>query len=207
MWAHRPHLNRRSAFTFIEMSLVTALISILSLAVYTTFSSGARIWQKANTKTPETEIGIFSDKLSNDLRNWFVSSVIQPKGRRTELSFALFQEGGLVQEKDSALVDFGQVSYWFDTSRFCVYRQYRNYLHAADDVKKTQPQVVLTDVDSVLFSYYYFDVATQKGVWLDELDKAIPSAVKIQVSFKDKQRQKKLSKIITVYVADSGVSS
>ncbi len=207
MWAHKSHPDRRSAFTFIEMSLVAALISILSLAVYTTFSSGARIWQKANTKTPETEIGIFSDKLSNDLRNWFASSVIQPKGTRTELSFALFQEGGLAQEKDSALVDFGQVSYWFDTSRFCVYRRYRNYLHAVDDEKRTQPQVVLADVDSVLFSYYYFDAATQKGAWLDELDKTIPSAVKIQVSFKDKQRQKELSKIIAVYIADSGASS
>jgi len=207
MWANKPRRSIRSAFTFIEMSLVAALISIISLAVYTTFSSGARIWQRVDTKTPETDIGIFFDKLSADLRNWFVSCAVPPKGSRTELSFALFQEGESVQDKNNAFVDFGQVSYWFDASRLCLWRQYRTYSQAISDDKKTRPQALLTGVESVAFSYYYFNVATKKGVWLDEIDKAIPSAVKIQVNFRDKQRQKKLNKIITVYIADQGVSS
>lgn len=199
MWVNKKRYHKQGfGFTLIEMSLVTGLIAMIGLAVYGSLSSGMKIWQRANKKMPEVEINIFFDKISNDIRNWLIFSAIVPEGKRGALSFPLMQEKGLT--KDKMAVGFGKVRYYFDKQAGCVYRDYQDYSQLAAEAKKSQPQLIISGIESLSFKYYYFDIAVKRGSWDDELDKEIPSAVKIDINFEDNKKIKKLTKIITVYV-------
>jgi prepilin-type N-terminal cleavage/methylation domain-containing protein len=197
MSAVRPW--RRRGFTFIEMTLVTALIGIISLSVYSSFSAGAKVWQRSSKKIPETEIGVFFDKISNDLRNWLDLSLIPVTGKRTELSFALLQEKSL--SSVNSPVDFGKVEYYFDSAAQALFRNYRNFAAEDKPGAAVLPQPLLTGIESMSFKYYYFDLASKKGTWEEEISATLPSAVMIEVNFRDNNKLRKLTKIITIYVA------
>ncbi len=209
----------KRAFTFIEVTLVTAILSIIALAIYASLSSGTKVWKKASAKSFETEASIFFDKISNDLRNWLVFSGIACHGTKNELYFSLMQEGGYVKgaqatddsagadnPKNTPVPDFGAVRYYFDAEKGLVYRDYTDY-QAVASKKEAKPRLVpiLENVLSLTFKYYYFDVSGRKGSWSEGLENAVPSAVSIEVTFAEAGRTKKMTKTIALYVKGSHV--
>jgi len=196
--------KKTRGFTFIEVSLVAAILSIISLAIYASLSAGTKIWKRASSKSFETEASIFLDKISNDLRNWLIFSGVTCRGTKNELYFPLMQEGGYV--KDNPVPDFGTVRYYFDAQKSCIYRDYIDYPTIASK-KETRPRVVpiLENAVSLSFEYYYFDVSSRKGSWSDELEQSVPSAVRIEITFNESGHTKKMSKIVTLYLKGSHV--
>jgi hypothetical protein len=200
MWGDKMRLCRaKTGLTMIEMSLVAALIAMVGLAVYGSFNSGLKIWQRVSRSLPEIEVGIFFDKISNDLRNWLVFSAAVPQGSKGELSFSLIQEKAAV--KDAANPDFGIVRYYFNSESGCIYRDYRQLIE--DKVARSLP--IANGIVSLSFKYYYFDAALKGGAWEDELNKTVPLAVKVQVDFKSDKKVKRLTKVIEIYVRDAPI--
>jgi prepilin-type N-terminal cleavage/methylation domain-containing protein len=198
MWGDKMiRRSHKAGFTMIEMILVTALISMVGLAVYGSFNSGLKIWQRANQRMPEIEASVFFDKISNDLRNWLVFSAAKPQGTKAALSFPLAQEKALV--KGGSDLDFGVVRYYLNSEDGRVYRVYQDWRQAAEG-KTAQPSEVAGGITALSFKYYYFDTAARRGAWEDELSKSIPLAVRIDIDFKDDKKIKRLTRIIEIYV-------
>ncbi len=208
--------RKKRAFTFIEISLVAAILSIIALAIYASLSSGTKVWKRASAKSLEAEASIFFDKISNDLRNWLPFSGVTCRGDKTELYFSLIQEGSYVKGtqavqddgtlKEESVPDFGAVRYYFDRQKSCVYREYTDY-PALSSKKESKPRLVpiLENVLSFSFEYYYFDVADRKGSWSDVLENAVPSAVRIEIAFTESGHIRKMTKTVALYVGGSHV--
>ena len=185
--------EKKHAFTLIELTLVAALIAVIGLVVYASFSAGAKIWERAKNNIPEADAHIFLGKISSDLRNAFKFSGIKPSGGATDISFASYSAS-------SGSTGFGEVSYSFGAQKEKIVRKYLEYPRFARNDMPDNSKIVLDNVKSLLFKYYYFNPELKEGVWKDAIEENLPSAVKIEISvvFKD-QKTATLSKIITVY--------
>lgn len=188
----------KKSFTFIEIALVVAMISVISLAIYSSFSAGVKIWQRANANTRETDVCIFFDKISSDLRNCVLLYRIMPFGARDNLSFALIQEEGRQSKGTDDLANFGRVHYSFNVTNGKVLRSYKNYSRLLDTNAQEKDQVILENINSLAFSYYYRD---KEGVWRDNFNGNFPSAVKVDVTFESNKKTKTLTKIIPIHIS------
>ena len=56
---HFMKKKHNNAFTLVELLIVTAMLAVISLAIYSTFSSGLKIWQRVSKPIPEEDLGIF----------------------------------------------------------------------------------------------------------------------------------------------------
>jgi len=59
----------KKAFTFVEMLLASAMIGIVSIAVYNVLSNGLRVWEVVHQETPQIDINLFFSKMEIDLKN------------------------------------------------------------------------------------------------------------------------------------------
>ena len=64
MWPMKRNKNNKG-FTLIEVCLVSAMVAIISLAIYTTFANGIKIWQKAHTEILEEDVSIFFERFTS----------------------------------------------------------------------------------------------------------------------------------------------
>ena len=53
--------THRCAFTLIETLIVAAMVSVVALAIYSTFSSGVKIWQRLTKVLPDEDLNILKD--------------------------------------------------------------------------------------------------------------------------------------------------
>ena len=77
----------KRGFTLIELVLVTAILAVIGMAVYGTFSNGLNIWEKVTEDSVEEDIYLFFEKISVDLRNSFKLTGLRFKGGKTKVSF------------------------------------------------------------------------------------------------------------------------
>ncbi len=125
----------RAGFTLIEILFVMAILSIVSLAVYSSFDSGIKIWQRLNKDAPAEDLNIFLEKISDDLRNSFKFTGIEFVGRDKSISFATLVLTELGQRDRGLIV--GEVGYGFDEERETLNRWYADYSRVYQDYFRT----------------------------------------------------------------------
>jgi prepilin-type N-terminal cleavage/methylation domain-containing protein len=188
-------LRRGRGFTFVEISLVVVVLSVISLAIYSTFNAGTKIWQRASRYSGEVDISIFFDRFSRDIRNTFSFSLIAADGGVRDLSVACLEDGPAAQKKPGP--NFGRVNYRFDPQKKSVYRQYLNFSSLLSGSAKYQAQPILSgNIASLSFDYYDSD-----GIWKDKFHLALLRAVKVTVVFESKDKLETFEKIIPIYAA------
>ena len=89
-------VSHRYGFTLIELVLVTAILGVIGMAVYGTFSNGINIWKQVTEDSAAEDITLFFEKISFDLRNSFKLTGIRFKGEKTQLAF---HQGSNIAEK------------------------------------------------------------------------------------------------------------
>ena len=105
----------KNGFTLIELVLVTAILAVIGMAVYGTFSNGINIWKKVTEDSVVEDVNLFFEKISVDLRNSFKLTGIRFKGERTRISFpSRIKYSG----KDGIENTIGQISYSLDKNQF-----------------------------------------------------------------------------------------
>ena len=163
-------------FTFIELLIVSSILAIVMLAVYSSFISGMRLWQRSkNLSRTEFKVTLGLEKFSSSLRQSIDFPPIGFYGTAGKLSFPFLDD-----------LEIARVSFEFDPRLKSLQRipeRYRDILTGKQPAAKT----FLAAIEGADFSYYYFDNVSQQYRWKDEWGASggIPLAIKITIKFKD----------------------
>jgi len=182
--------------TFIELLIVVAILSIISLAIYATFNNGIRIWQRVNKNIVEEDLNIFFDKFARDLRNAVQFSGIHFSGRSERFEFATIINSRRLQK-----ITVGEIIYSYEPSRQILEREERDFSQVFSNEAGMIRQS-LTEIESLKFQYYIYDKNKKEYVWEDEcLTGALLLAVRIELEFKDGVQNFKFTKTVSIPVS------
>ena len=174
------YMRKNKGFTFVEMFLVAVLLAVISLAVYSTFASGIKVWQRASVTSPKESAGIFFDKFDRDLRNSFKFASIQFTGGRERLQFPTIVESPRMEKKT-----VGAVLYVFNEGRGVLTREARDFAHVYSDSTGLTSEAI-ANVKSIKFFYHFYDTTKQEYLWSDEWSRdGIPLAVRVELEIEN----------------------
>ena len=193
-----PTLKNRRSFTLIEMLITVSILSVIGLAVFSTFNSSIKVWQRLNRQAPALDIGLAFEKLSGDLRNSFPFQNIKFAGSKDKLIFAAIVRIG---DKTGIHDEIGSVEYALDNKQGKLSRAQLTYSQLYQE-KQPASRVLLSNIKGANFKYYYFDPEKQKYAWSDSID-SIPLAVQISIDMGSGVFSNTWSKIITIPMAET----
>jgi hypothetical protein len=173
--------------------VVTAMLGIISLAIYSTFNNGFKIWQKINKPLVEEEVGIFFDKLVQDLSNCLKSSSIAFTGDQNNLGIPT-----LVSSSGLEARTLGLVVYSYDQQTGQLYRQPKDFSQLYSR-QEGEPVILLKNISSFKFEYYYLDAQKQEYLWEEEWVKTgLPLAVRVSLTLNDASKNDKFIRTINI---------
>lgn len=178
----------KKGFTFIEVLLAVSLFSLIGVALYSTFASALKIWEKSQRVVIEEDVTIFFDKLTQDLRNTFYYSQIRFLGKEQSLSFVttLLTDADRRSSRSSEEVvdQIGRVEYYFDLTNKNVYRRQANYAQSLKEEFQPARQM-LFNVTDIQFRYYF--IGESDLLVHNFVEEVIPMSVEVKVVFEDEQ--------------------
>ena len=185
-----------NGFTLIELLLVTVILSIVGLAVYSAFSSGVRVWRRIVKNIPQEDISIFFERISRDLRNSFQYAGVEFYGAKEKIGFPTLV---ISQKPEVPKHEFGYVTYSLDSSHDSINRTQADYSQLYRDVVP-QARTLVDNIEHLTFQYYSYDSDEEKYYWKSvwEEKENLPVAVKIELGFYDGENKTDYSR--TVYI-------
>lgn len=187
--------NRKSkiAFTLVELLLVSAMLGIISLAIFATFNSGIKIWQRLNTTLPEEDLDIFFDKFGTDLRNSFGFKYMNFIGTADKIEFATLVNSSRLNKRT-----VGLVTYSYDPMTEVLDREEKDFSQIYND-EEGIITLSLKNVASLGFQYYFYDEERREYLWDDEWRKEkLPLAIRISLEFNDGTQTNKVTKTVSL---------
>ncbi|MEI6831673.1 MAG: prepilin-type N-terminal cleavage/methylation domain-containing protein [Candidatus Omnitrophota bacterium] len=171
------------AFSLVELLIAVAIFSVVSIAIYATFSSGLAVLRRIKSiDLTQQRILLKTERLSRELREQTACRKQLFLGDKTKISF-------------SANIDHfpSRLTYYFDSSANALKRaaDKLNEIIKEDgtlDPEFKSPAVIyLPNVKEVRFSYLYLDLGKNAYLWVDQWkNDYLPLAVKF-IIFTEKQ--------------------
>lgn len=183
-----PHISpgkriNRNAFSLVELLIAVSIFSIISIAIYSTFSSGAAVLRRAKVIDLAFQKGLLKqERLSRELRQMIFCRKQLFSGDREKIVFC-------------GIVDYipCRLTYYFDSPTQTFMRNCDKLPDIIDpdgkvDAKlKSKSTVFLDKVKGVKFSYLYLDLK-QNYNWAEAWKEGhLPLAVKISISTESRE--------------------
>ena len=195
-------LSKRG-FTLIELVLVTAILTVIGMAVYGTFSNGLNIWKKITEDSVTEDINLFFEKISFDLRNSFKLTGLRFKGSKTKVSFPLKIK---YKGKDGLENTIGEITYYIDQKKKTLMRREANY----SEVYRKKPgfvRILSENISSLQFTYYVYEEKYKKYAWVTDwqlsdeyfgevVEETLPLVVKIEIGIPGEKGEQKFVKTV-----------
>ncbi len=180
----------------IEMLIVSITLGVISLAINSALNNGVKIWRKINQHLPQEDIDIFLDKLTLDLHNVFLSPQFTFTGDQQRLALPTLVTSAKFPDRLP-----GEALYVYDESKNQLDKQIRDYSDIYnDDQGLAQP--LLKNLNSLKFSYYFFEAEKKYYSWVDEWkNEGLPNAVRVEIEVKDGDKIRQFSRTIAIPVA------
>ncbi len=187
--------KRKVSSTLIELLIVSAILSVVSLAIYGFLNSGLKIWQRINLALPEEDWDIFLNKFTRDLRNTVKFSKIGFLGKTDRLTFATIVNSQRLEKKT-----IGQVTYEYDPMAKTLSRMELDFSELSSGAGE-RPVQPIGSLGSFKFQYYIYDKDFQQYTWLDECPKGIiPLAVRINLEISHGKETRELVRTVSIPV-------
>ncbi|MDD5466093.1 MAG: prepilin-type N-terminal cleavage/methylation domain-containing protein [Candidatus Omnitrophica bacterium] len=189
--------RNKEAFTLVELLIVTALLAVVSLAIYATFNNGIKIWQKINEQAVEEDLDIFFEKFVLDLRNAFKFSGYNFSGKEKQVEFITLVDSQRMQKNT-----VGKVIYLYDPESRIISRSSLDYSQIYEGSAGLTQQLV-RNVESLRFQYYFYDQGIKEYLWLDEWSKdGLPLAVRVELSLGQGRQSSEFVKTVSIPVSN-----
>jgi prepilin-type N-terminal cleavage/methylation domain-containing protein len=191
----KKRAHRRRAFTLVEVVIVTAMVAIISLAIYSTLNNGLRIWKRVNESLPEEDIAIFMEKFAVDARNSFISKDMLFHGTKESMAIPSVVVTPWVKGRT-----IGQVVYSFDSSTKSVMRRVRDFSHVYRDEEGIIGGQII-HIRSAEMRYYSYDEEKKLYQWISEWQaENMPLAARITI-VTDEQIPQTITRTVSFYAA------
>ena len=158
--------KKNKSFTLIELIISSAIIAVVGVAVYSVFSGGLRVWQRAEGfRNYQRSPRLVLERAARELRNSLFFSQINFEGDKNSISFA-----GLIEDSslEKVIYQVGRVTYYLDSEGvFC--RKQKNYAQAftIQNEDYLEDRELIWGVDELNFSYLGFNQDLGEYVWFD----------------------------------------
>lgn len=178
----KPSIDSRKpgkAFTLVELLIATTIFAVVSVAIYSTFSSGMSVWRRAGKLNMEEMKNLIKiEKINKELRQAVVFKK-QSKG------FLGFKQ----QLRFMAIIDseISFVKYRFEENKKMLLREVRkakDLRMAAEKNEKLETAFVpyLDNVSDLSISYFFFDTIKGAYQWEQNYQEmGMPLAVKLDI--------------------------
>jgi len=180
---NKQSLRTSRAFTLVELLIAVAIFSVVSIAIYATFSSGMSVLRRLkNIDLTQQKILLKTERFSRELREQPACRKQLFQGDKNKISFC-------------ANIDYFpyRLTYYFDSSTNALKRvaDKLNEIIKEDgslDPEFHSPSVIfISKVKEVRFSYLYLDLTKDTYLWTDEWkEDYLPYAVKF-IIFSEEQ--------------------
>ncbi len=184
MWPSSRKDSRGSAsggFTLIELLIVTAIISVISLAIFSSFSSGLKIWKKVSSPVEDEETALFLERIGAELRGALLLRDPGFQGTEKRIEFPL-----VAYSRRMEMRTVGKAVYAFNADAGTVERSFSDYSAIFTGAQPTA-NAALRKVRKARFSFYGYDPAMKRYEWKDSWPgNGLPLAVKIELERQDK---------------------
>jgi len=111
---------RHGGFTLVEITLGAALTAVVGLVVFSTFSSGLKLWQRHQEGSGARDTALLFERMQRDLENGSPYAEWDMRGNLTQCEFPAFVRfvAGPGQEHLAP----GRILYFWDEARSQVWR-------------------------------------------------------------------------------------
>jgi len=186
----------KKGFTLIEIIITSAMLALISLVIYTTFSNGAKIWQRLHQDIAEEDLNIFLDKFARDLRNSFKFSTINFLGQEERLEFTT-----LVYSPTLNKTSAGKIIYFYEPEQETLSRQQLDYSQIYSGEESFSKQA-LKNIKSLKFQYYLYDPQKKEYLWQQDWAKEnLPLAVRLEFEFDNGYQINKFARTVSIPVS------
>jgi prepilin-type N-terminal cleavage/methylation domain-containing protein len=172
--------KNKAGLTLAELLVVTAMLSVVSLAMYSIAQNGLRVWQKINKPLVEEDLNVFLDKFSHSIKNASVFSGMQFSGSEAVLEFP-----ALVRSRRMQKLIVGKVIYSYDDQKKLLVCSESDFSQVYSSGEATMVKA-LSQVVSLKFSYYDYDSVKKEYLWRESwFAEAMPLAVRMELELRD----------------------
>ncbi|MCK4859627.1 MAG: prepilin-type N-terminal cleavage/methylation domain-containing protein [Candidatus Omnitrophica bacterium] len=165
--------NWETGFTLIELLITISILSIVMIAVYSTFALGVNTYQRfKDVNIKERKVILSLEKMGDELRQCLDFSDIGFGGDSQGFSFPLLSGG-----------EIAKVAYSFNPEEKILYRQEQLQKEILAGEEESPLQEFLSSVQKLNFSYYRFDEEEEGYCWVNNCEESQPLFVQIEIIF------------------------
>ena len=183
-------MNRPSdkGFVLVEMFLVAALLGIVFLAIFSTYTSGFRIWRKVRELklVEDKRFFISFEKVKRELAGYLRDfDEIEFKGDKETLTFPYVSGLEIVE-----------MSYSFNKGDHCLLRKTTKFSESLKD-KMSGKVTKLFDAEDIELAYLFYEEEKDAGGWISSFlakENGIPLAVRFNIT----RNGKKFSRFVFI---------
>jgi hypothetical protein len=185
--------------SLIELLIVVSILAFLGTAVFGVFSQGLRLWKRSAGMQPDLDSDVVFEKITDDLRGAYPSSLGAFKGDETSLQlfgYALPREPSL----PGGLRLPARVTYTFrDGVLERTEEPYQTVLTASVDAGTPAPRRVAPSLRECRFEYYHRDPKSEEYQWKSFWQgDCLPKAVRVSLKFDDEKKMHSKVKVIAL---------
>ncbi|MBL7157540.1 MAG: type II secretion system protein [Candidatus Omnitrophica bacterium] len=168
--------SRNKGFSLVEVFLVTAMLGVVLVALFSAYAAGMKIWRTANRLelAKDRKFVISMENITEEFAGYIRDfKEMNFEGKKSEVSFPFFSGSHAVK-----------ITYVFDKNKKYLLRKTVKLSESLKD-KMQEKTTKLFDAKSVKFQYLLYDQVENAAYWVSDFsqeENGVPAAVRIDIN-------------------------
>lgn len=175
--------RNKEAFTLIELMVVSVILALVSLVIFSTFNNGMKIWKRVQELALAEDINIFFDRCTQDVSNAFYFTGIGFKGYSDRFRMPVVFHSQRMGKRT-----IGMIQYRYDHDSAVLMRSLADYSQLFSG-EEPSVRSQLNNISKCAIMYYSYDTESKTYVWTEEYSSSqekpfLPRAVRLVAEVK-----------------------